>query len=79
MTKEAEEAGESVLDSLKQRVFASAFGSFDPQTAIANYHKVFEEPEQMQAQTFDVKEFEPENEADVQEMLAAAFRAGVIG
>lgn len=77
MAKEGEEAGENALEDLKQRVFASAFGSFDPRSALSQYHEVFEKPDEQPE--YDVEEFEPETEADVQEMMNAARRAGIIG
>lgn len=74
---EAQEAGESVLDGLKQRVFASAFGSWNPGAALKEYYKIFEDPEP--GPDFDnVEEWEPEGEDDVMSMINTARRAGVI-
>lgn len=62
------------MESLKQQVFASAFGSFDPQAALSEYYKVFEhqDPEQQ------VSEFEPQSPKDVLDMLNEARQAGAI-
>lgn len=75
MGKEAEEAGEAALDGLKQRVFASAFGSVDPRTALKHYYETFEKDTELPE---DMEQFEPETEDDVTEMLNLARRAGAI-
>lgn len=76
MTREAQEAGEQALDTLKQRVFASSFGSFEPGVTLKRYYETFEKDDEPKPE--DLEEFEPESEADVMEMLNIARRAGAI-
>lgn len=66
------------MDAFKQRVFASAFGSFDPRTALKQYYAMFEDEKPAPEHDYDVEEFEPENEQDVMAMLNEARRAGAI-
>lgn len=76
MQKEAEEAGEAALDGLKQRVFASAFGSPDPRAALKQYYDTFEKDSEPEPE--EMEQFEPESESDVMEMMNLARRAGAI-
>lgn len=75
MSQEAQEAGESALEALRQRVFASAFGSFDPKSALDNYDKVFGEAKEID---LDEQDSLPIDEDEVMAMLNQARRLGVL-
>lgn len=77
MAREAEEAGESVLGTLKQRVFASAFGSFDPTKALKQYYELFEKDTALPDEE-ELESYEPENEDDVRQMMNEVRRLGII-
>lgn len=79
MGQEAQEAGERALEGLKQRVFASSFGSIDPRESLSRYYEVFEKQNEPDPEyDYDVEAFEPESEADVQQMLNEARRLGIV-
>lgn len=78
MGQEAQEAGERALEALKQRVFATAFSAFDPRASLNRYYETFEKPNEPPEYDYEVEEFEPETQADVQQMLNDARRLGVI-
>lgn len=77
---EAEEAGERARGAFKQRVFASAFGSFNPPEALKAYEQMFEEEKEpvnlMDPDSFT--EFVPESAEDVEAMLDAVRRLGLV-
>lgn len=75
MRQEDEQANNKAYDGFKQRVFASAFGSLDSQHALKQYYDLFEKQEDTD---YQYEEWEPENEQDVQEMLNAARRLGIV-
>lgn len=78
MIKEREEQGEESLNQFEQRVFASSFAAFDAKNAMDRFGKLFNKNEEEKAMDYEVSEFEPEDELDVQKMLNEARRSGVI-